>query len=64
MNIPAAIDVAKKLLKEKKDLFAALETVRSDLRNAVVRKEGTPDEQKWIQGQFPVRHRTRTAKGV
>lgn len=59
MNIPAAIETAKKLLAEKRVLLTQIDTVRSDLRNAVVRKEGTTEEQKWIGENFPVRHRTR-----
>ena len=59
MNVPAAIDEAKKLLDRKAKLLTSIDTVRSDLRNAVERKEADADQTKWIEEQFPVRERTR-----
>jgi hypothetical protein len=57
MNVSAAIKVAERLLKEKADLFKKIDTVRSDLRNAVIRKEANETEVKWIEETFPVRER-------
>lgn len=58
IDVGAAIKVAEKMLKEKAEVMRNIDTVRSDLRNAVDRKETTPDQTKWIGETFPVRERT------
>ena len=57
MDVDAAIKVAKKFLGEKRVIMVQLDTVRTDLRNAVSRKETTPEQTKWIGEQFPLRER-------
>ena len=57
MDVDAAIKVAKKILGEKRVIMVQLDTVRTDLRNAVSRKETTPEQTKWIGEQFPLRER-------
>ena len=57
MDVDAAMGVAKGLLKQKSALLKSIDTVRSDLRNAVERKETNADQTKWIGETFPVRER-------
>ena len=57
MDVDAAIKVAKKILGEKRVIMVQLDTVRTDLRNAVSRKETTPEQTRWIGEQFPLRER-------
>ena len=57
MDVDAAIKVATKLLGEKRVIMVQLDTVRTDLRNAVARKEASPEQTKWIEEQFPLRER-------
>ena len=57
MDVDAAIKVAKKILGEKRVIIVQLDTVRTDLRNAVSRKETTPEQTRWIGEQFPLRER-------
>ena len=57
MDVDAAIKVATKLLGEKRVIMVQLDTVRTDLRNAVARKEASPEQTKWIGEQFPLRER-------
>jgi len=64
LNIPVAIDTAKKLLAEKQALLAAIDSVRRDLRGVVTRKEGTDEERKFIADTFPVRRRTTKNKAA
>ena len=57
MDVDAAIKVAKKILGEKRVIMVQLDTVRTDLRNTVSRKETTPEQTRWIGEQFPLRER-------
>jgi hypothetical protein len=62
MNVPAAIEVAKRLLTEKQAVLKNIDTVRADLRHAVTRKETDPEQTKWIGEQFPAKVYTRPRK--
>lgn len=64
MNVAAAIEAAKEALKQRQRSLKVLDVIRTDLRNAVTRGEGTPEERKWIGEQFPVRERTRKSKAA
>lgn len=57
IDVDAAIKVAQKMLKEKAAVMKNIDTVRSDLRNAVDRKETNAEQSKWIGETFPVRER-------
>lgn len=59
IDVSAAIKVAEKLLKDKSEIMRNIDTVRSDLRNAVDRKETDAEQTKWIGEQFPVAQRER-----
>lgn len=59
MDVPKAVAEAKRLLAKKVDLNKEIDTVRSDLRNAVNRGETDESQTKWIGEQFPLRERTR-----
>lgn len=63
MNVDAAIDIAQAKLKAKAAILKEIDTIRSDLRNAVSRRETTPEQTKWIGEQFPMRERKRKKKG-
>jgi hypothetical protein len=62
MNVDAAIEIAQTKLKAKAAILKEIDTIRSDLRNAVARKETTPEQTKWIGEQFPIRERKRKKK--
>ena len=62
MDVPKAITAAKAAIKQRQASLKVLDVIRTDLRNAVIRGEGTPEERKWIAEQFPVMQRTRKAK--
>lgn len=62
MDVPAAIEVAKKHLADKRRVLKLIDTVRSDLRNAVDRKETNKEQTDWIEGTFPIRERKRKPK--
>lgn len=64
MDVGKAIETAQALVKEKRKLLASIDTVRSDLRHAVTRKETTAEQTKWIEETFPLRERKRTPKGT
>lgn len=62
MDLPKAIEAAKEAVKQRQASLKILDTIRSDLRNAVERKETTPEQAKWIMETFPIRERTRKSK--
>lgn len=62
MDVPKAIETAKQLLGNKRVLTKQIDTVRSDLRNAVTRKECTAADAQWVEETFPVRERNRKSK--
>lgn len=64
MDVDKAIEAAKEAIKQRQASLKVLDIIRTDLRNAVARKEGTPEQQKWIQEMFPVRERTRKSKAA
>ncbi len=64
MDIPKAITAAKAAIKQRQASLKVLDVIRTDLRNAVIRGEGTPDERRWIAEQFPVRTRTSKTKAA
>jgi uncharacterized protein (UPF0303 family) len=64
IDIPAAIKQAEQLLKEKEELFAKIEIIRTDLRHAVVMGGATEDQKKWVAEKFPTVKRTRKPKGT
>jgi hypothetical protein len=64
MDVTSAIEAAKQAITERQKSLKVLDIIRTDLRNAVTRGEGTPEERKWIQEQFPVRERKRKVKAA
>ena len=64
IDVDAAIKVAKRLITEKAAVMQNLDTVRTDLRNAVSRKETTPEQTQWIGEVFPLRERKTKNKPV
>jgi hypothetical protein len=64
MDVDKAIETAKKLVGEKRAVLAQIDTVRSDLRHAVTRKETSSEQTKWIEETFPIRERTRKPKAA
>jgi hypothetical protein len=62
MDVDKAIEAAKKALAQKRAVMKIIDTVRSDLRNALERKEVTPEQAKWIGETFPIRTRERGGK--
>lgn len=63
IDVGKAVEVARRLLDEKAEVMRNIDTVRSDLRNAVDRKETTPEQTKWIGETFPLRERATKNKG-
>ena len=64
IDVDKAIEAAKRLITEKMAVMKNIDTVRSDLRNAVDRKETSPEQTKWIGETFPVRERQTKNKGA
>jgi hypothetical protein len=62
IDVSKAITAAKAAIKQRQASLKILDTIRTDLRNAVARGEGTPEEQKWVADNFPIRERTRKPK--
>ena len=59
INVEAALAEAKKLLAAKTKVMEEIDIVRTDLRNAVKRKEANAEQAKWIGEQFPLQERKR-----
>lgn len=57
IDVPKAMEMAKKIVAEKEEVYERLDIVRADLRNAVKLKETTPEQTAWIEENFPVRQR-------
>lgn len=62
MNVDVAIEEAKKALASKRQVLKIIDTIRSDLRNAVDRQEVNEGQRKWIGEHFPMRERKRKSK--
>lgn len=62
MDVGAAIKTAESLLDKKRQLLQQIDTVRTDLRNAATRNEGTPEQRQWIETHFPIRERKKKSK--
>lgn len=62
IDVAAAIKVAEDVLKRKAAIMDEQDIVRSDLRHAVTMRAVTPEQEKWIGEQFPLRKRKTTKK--
>lgn len=63
IDVDAAIEVAKDVLRRKAAIMEEQDIVRSDLRHAVTMKAANADQARWIGEQFPMRKRETKAKG-
>lgn len=57
INVDAAITEANRLLKVRKENMAALDIVRTDLRNAVTLGQANDAQAKFVRETFPKRER-------
>lgn len=57
INVDAAINESRKLLKEKSDVLKKIDIVRTDLRNAAELGDVSDAQRKYITETFPKRER-------